>query len=134
MATSISDNPSRTNKVILIIGCSLLILGAALLFLAGWIESGDFGRLRQLQGLVMWDVGTVSIVLGIVMAVSSIFYRLPVVRWTYLKLVVPLLLISVSTIVALIFIELTLNLMYRDIQVGGSDSPSGRTFYPKYYV
>ena len=117
MATSISDNPSRANKPLLIIGCSLLIFGAALLFLAGWIESGDFGRLRRLQGLVMRDVGIISIALGIVIAVSSILYRLPAVRWTYSKLVVPLLLVSVSTIVALIFIELTLNLMYRDIQI-----------------
>lgn len=131
--TSISQRLSRPQKLTLILGVGLLTVGVILLMAAGWIEGGDFTAKRKLLGLVIRDAGSVSIVLGIVTGVSIFFRHLPAARWMYSKLFVPITLVCVSTIVALVFVELALYIMYKDIQIGGQHSPSGYTFYKKYY-
>ena len=46
---------------------------------------------------------------------------------------IPTLMVVLSVIVGLALVEVTLYFTYRDVQIGGIHSPSGWTFYPKYY-
>ena len=56
-------------------------------------------------------------------------------KWQGLaRISVPAVLVLASVTLVLIAFEITLYLKYRDVQIGGADSPSGITFYRKYYT
>lgn len=50
-----------------------------------------------------------------------------------MRFLAPAIMVAVSLAIGLTLIEGVLYFVYRDVQVGGADSPSGRTFYRKYY-
>jgi GDSL-like Lipase/Acylhydrolase family len=50
-----------------------------------------------------------------------------------MRFLAPAIMVAVSLTIGLAITEGVLYLVYRDVQVGGADTPSGRTFYPKYY-
>ena len=123
----------KLNKRLLFFGSVLLAFGVVIPLLASWILLDRGSRLEHSLNAISRDIGWLLIVTGGLVAASAFVYHHQIIRSSYIKIVVPLLMVFTSIGAVLITTEVVLHLMYRDVQVGGSNSPSGFTFYRKYY-
>ncbi len=124
---------STPKRPLLISGATLLTMGIAVGIKGASVLDRAEAELGHAIGRVELDIALVTSLLGLAIAASSFFYHFRPVRWTYANLVIPAALIVTSTVGTLALVETVLYLKYADVQVGGGNSPSARTFYPKYF-
>ncbi len=124
---------STPKKPVLVSGVVLFAVGLALGIKAASVLDRAKSELVQAIGRVELEVALVMSFLGLAIAASSYLYHVKPVRSAYANLVIPGTLIATSTIITLVIVEFVLHTKYSDVQVGGGDSPSARTFYRKYY-
>ena len=122
----------KTNKWLLSLALVLGVSGIFAIIFTKWVLADGNTVHAQLIPIAE-DIGWLLIWIGALMGVSAFFYYIEGVRATYTKFVLPMAMVLTSIIIGLIVMEVVLHLKYRDVQVGGSNSPSGLTFYPKYY-
>jgi hypothetical protein len=129
---STSPVTPKAKRWLLLLGVFLLL--GAILFppLTSWILTVRSSRLQPLVAIA-GDIRWLLTALGLLFGASAFFIHRNRVRRAIVRVGVPVVLVFASIGITLVAVEGVLHFKYRDVQVGGINSPSGVTFYRKYY-
>ncbi len=129
---STSPVTPKAKRWLLLLGVFLLV--GAILFppLTSWILTVRSSRLQPLVAIA-GDIRWLLTALGLLFGASAFFIHRNRVRRAFVRVGVPVVLVFASIGITLVAVEGVLHFKYLNVQVGGINSPSGVTFYRKYY-
>jgi len=121
---------------LLLAGVSMLLPKISFIFLNGIFPfpvSDENTKILNALETIFSHLTVIGFILGGLTIIGSLIYYHGSGQYIFKRIVPSTVLIISSIVVTLLAIETVLYFRFKDIQIGGNDSPSHYTFYKKYY-